>query len=65
MFGDLPVLDIRTRLTQIFCYHKPAISDYYDYKCIKCGYVSDEPLSGFKLQHLWWLITGRMPKKPL
>lgn len=61
MFGDLPVLDVRTRLKQITCWHEPEVSNYYDYECPKCGYVSDKPLCGFKIQHLWWLITGRMP----
>lgn len=61
MYGDPPILDIRTRLKQWACWHEPVQSKYMDYTCPKCEFSSDRPLSGIKLRHLWWLITGRMP----
>lgn len=61
MYGDPPILDIRARLKQWFCWHEPVKDKYMDYTCPKCKFSSDRPLGGIKLRHLWWLITGRMP----
>lgn len=63
MYGDPPVVDIHTRLRQWFCWHKPKMWGPHDYYCPKCDFYSDDPLTGIKLRHLWWLVTGRMPKK--
>lgn len=61
MYGDMPIVDIKTRLKQIFCWHNPKIDDYYDYSCPKCGFYSDISLTGIKLRHLGWLLTKRLP----
>lgn len=62
MYGDLPILPLRERLKQWFCWHRPVNTDYYDYTCPKCGFVSDNPIAGVKLRHIIWWLTGRLPK---
>ncbi len=55
-------LDIRKRLQQWLCWHQPTKTQYYDYTCAKCGFVSDNAIDGIKVRHIWWLITGRLPR---
>lgn len=54
-------LDTPARLKQILCWHKPVKTHYYAYTCPKCGFVSDKPMSGVHIRHIWWWVTNRLP----
>lgn len=56
-------LDLVTRLRQWKCWHRPVRSRYYDFNCPKCDFNHDDPTWGISFRSLFWLVTGRYPRK--
>ena len=61
MYGDKPSKSVRQFFKELLCYHRPVKTNYYDYTCTKCGMASDKEYTGFKIQHLFWWLTQRLP----